>query len=414
MSSDPVYSYSTADKFGFAIITLISIVVLIFSIFINKDSIPDIPVVLQIIIDLAILIAIFEISSIHHEAGHAIAGALAGIKISKIQIGPDNGLIKFQLAGVEISYGPSGISGVTILEMIPRQFFRSRFFICTLGGPAFTMAAMLAGASFLNTKYDVDLTSISPSPVIFILFTNFLIILITMVPYSQKDGSPSSNDIRKLVEIPFMTDEQIEYLQETLEISRGNKVLCDYGEEAAEQIFSQSLLFFPRSKRLMFNLASCMLDQGKCNEALSVLDNAIAVESQPEMDGPIYLQMALVHFTMDLDRSMPSLVECSDKAYEILPEDHYAIFFKSAALILTGKADEGIVLLESIVDHKDNSSKHYIYQAFLAYGYHLHGLTKKALKIVEQMASLPKPDSMPEKAILDNLLKRSGNFGIPS
>src|SRR5262245_3452545 len=139
-----------------------------------------------------------------HEGGHALAAALVGFRVFKIQIGRGRSLWQRRVAGIELSLHEAPQSGWIFAAPPTARFVRGRAAVFVLGGVALNLA--VAAAFFLAWKRGLTShVARLPLLLLFALFWCNLFGLLNLLPLQARNplGRISGTDGRILLRVLF-------------------------------------------------------------------------------------------------------------------------------------------------------------------------------------------------------------------
>ncbi|MDH4182656.1 MAG: site-2 protease family protein [Nitrospinota bacterium] len=364
---------------------------------------------------LAAVIFIYPIIVIH-ELGHALAGAAAGIEINRVQIGSGPRLSSFHLFGVEFLFHTHSHGGLTFPGRIPDDFIRSRIFLLTCGGVLAQALAALAGwaafdswwSNFLE-EYGVYLPHTFTGVNILLLFLNLNPVTVHVM------NMPAYSDGRQLARIPWLTGGELDDFLAAAYITGGYDLLMKDDYSGAERTFRQGLALAPRSLMLMNNLSSALISQGRCREAIQIIEEAMKAGPYQLIGCLLHVNLASAHLCLGADGDMQKALENSETAYWIFPRLPSVAIIRGAVLLEAGKTVEGTnILLEHVhpsqpIQKLWNIALGHIY---LAYGHHLAGRADDAAMLISRVEAHRAHLSAYEAMMLERIQRRIGAAGL--
>jgi hypothetical protein len=308
---------------------------------------------------------------IGHELSHAYVAWLVGYPILSINFGWPGSHFTGRFAGLQwvLHPDPSYTGGGSVLYFpIKSRFFRLKRWAVTAAGPVFDIA-WLGVSSLVLYLYVVLL---KPEPELFhpvfgflagcCLQTAFTVLLATFRYTSfDRNGRILSSDLKKLLKIPFETEEEI-FRQTTtsrLALAKLGRAPAYTDKELQEMVNSWlnngSVLFFIAQKVRLEPERKFELFKKILSKELTKTDRANAIDQ--------YLTDLLSYNSVSMEPQADAL---SQELLELSNNSVTSRGTRGSILVELGRLEEGKALLSEVVKESSSSIDRFYSHAFLA------------------------------------------------
>jgi tetratricopeptide (TPR) repeat protein len=195
-----------------------------------------------------------------HEAGHALAACLLGLRVFRIRLGLGKTVLRFWLFRVAIELGACPGGGLTIVGHPGKRCYRCRHFLMVLAGPLVNGAilwivlACHGPAQLLGTwqsqaphrSSDLGLVGKRLLPTLAFVLANALMLASNLWPRRLvMHVVPCDSDGLSLCKIPFLSRAQVEAAHAAYFALQGERCLLRKEYAAAEQWLRRGLEVYP-------------------------------------------------------------------------------------------------------------------------------------------------------------------------
>ncbi|MFN8041615.1 MAG: site-2 protease family protein [Acidimicrobiales bacterium] len=140
-----------------------------------------------------------------HEAGHAIAAALARIRVPEVVVGVGPTVATFAVASTTLTIRAVPTSGVTVLPCTSTAGFRVRTWLAVAGGPAMSVAII-----GLALRWDPGTGGLAATVRVMVIVTAAWILLVNLLPRELENvPGVSRTDGWHLVKVPFLSTDEV-------------------------------------------------------------------------------------------------------------------------------------------------------------------------------------------------------------
>ncbi|WP_299518997.1 site-2 protease family protein [Winogradskyella sp.] len=348
-------------------------------------------------LNLVATLLFIKVGVVIHEIGHLLFGKLAGGNPKRIVLGKSHEVKRFQVFNVKIILNKDFNGGFAFVNFPVGKKSKINKFILTSGGfftnliVAYLVYAVFGfNAAYLSGKHGLDFYSA------FIL-ANTLLAIISLIPYYVEYlGVKVATDGLTLLKLLF---------------SKKNESNIDYNDffEAQDRFedkdFDEAINLYKKYLELeetkllaSYNVGLMHLKKGEPDEALRWIEPCLDIvdkEKNKMMYAHINNGLAWLKLVADDHEDIDLL---SKTAYSIKPDFSYFAGTRGSVLIELGKVEQGIKILEPLIDFKFPNNQTISAAIYLYYGHMLQAKSDKAKKyfnfIVENVEVLDLDEKM--------------------
>ncbi len=299
------------------------------------------------------------VSIVPHELGHAIVARALGWKVYQIVIGLGKPLFKRRWYGILFEFRSIPVAGATFMTPTDTRWFRSKFFLSVLAGPAVN-AMMVIGVILIcqGTLNYFDFDAL-PVPAQLFIGANVWIIIVNLWPYELKSGFGVPNDGKQLLQTLAFTKkalQQVECARFTFEA-----LLCrERGDLSGARAWcDEGLTLYPQNPSLLNFSAINDLDLHNYERARETFLKLAEIPDQPRAARLVYLNnLAYADALTENPAWLAEADAYSRDAYAALPWMAAVVGTRGTVLVAMGQYQEGMKLLtKSIADAESPRNK---------------------------------------------------------
>ncbi|MEO1031483.1 MAG: site-2 protease family protein [Bacteroidota bacterium] len=314
-----------------------------------------------------------------HEIGHLLFGKLAGADPKRIVLGKSHEVKRFKVFNIKIILNKDFNGGFAFVNFPFGKNTKMNQFLFTSGGFVTNLIVaylvfLLFGFNFtfLSGRRGIDFSSA-------FIFANALLAISSLIPYYVEYlGVKIPTDGLTLLKLPFSKKNvsNIDY-NDFLE---AHEKYEDKDFDEAINLYKKYVEFEETSLLARYNLGLMYLKKGEINEALRWMEPCLDVadkEKNRMMYAHINNGLAWLKLVANDYKDIDIL---SKTAYSIKPDFSYFAGTRGSVLIELGKVEQGIKLLEPLVDFRFPNNQTVSTSIYLYFGKMLQGKLKQAKK----------------------------------
>ena len=319
----------------------------------TKGSPGNDDIVASFVTSFLMLAAVFWLSVLSHEMGHAGAARLVGLEPYVMLAGGGPKLLRRRFAGMALDLRWLPGSGLTIFASGPTNHIRWKLLAAYAGGPLATLLLFFAGILSFGSEDDLF---VARHPVFSLAealaLINGLVLFSVIVPLPRRsDVTTPRNDFLQILGLPWLRKEHIDAVMSAAlgaEFTR-LAVLRDY--EAAADEARRILDAHPENWVVRLGLAELLVFAGFYAEAQehyrALLEGGLLPDGACP---PAVRAMSANNFAWSLFMlSDPSVIDAAEtwskEAQRALPKHPSIVGTRGAILVETGRVAEGEELL---------------------------------------------------------------------
>jgi tetratricopeptide (TPR) repeat protein len=281
-----------------------------------------------------------------HELGHAVMARLLGWRVFAITIGAGKSLWRRNMWGTVVDLHAIPIHGLTQMAPVNPHWYRTKYFLAILAGPAVNFLMML-GVFFWwwNGDKPFDLSALPRAAWLFIL-ANLLVLLVNLFPKQLKSLGVLS-DGKQLLSIPLYTKDHVHQRlasRYVLEASICHEFFDDLA--GARRWCERGLVEFPDNFQLVYMNAFIYSAETKYDQARELYLKLLERENEPTtMRYTLLNNIAYFNALCGKIELLPEADAFSKEAFEALPWADFIIGTRGTVLVALGQLEEGTNLL---------------------------------------------------------------------
>ena len=204
------------------------------------------------------------LSVVLHELGHALAGALVGLRPYRIRLGLGSRVWLGRIRTYELEVGRPPFGGLTFMSAKSAVAIRARVWVSIAGGPAVTFALLQLATSQFK---DFSIRALDSGPAAWEVFgaVNAFILLVGLFP--GRIHGRSTDGRLLLLEVPWFPRERFDAILIVEELERATKALQKRDIESALAELAAAESRVPGTKEVLFMRAFAELVGGRLAEA---------------------------------------------------------------------------------------------------------------------------------------------------
>ena len=310
-----------------------------------------------VLLNLFLLQVFLILGTFPHEAGHALAARLLGMRLFLVSIGFGKPVYERQVGDFSIVLNKFPYGGFTAAASRTPSWFRSKYLLFIAAGP---LANLLLAASVWPWVHldglDGFASRLQPLPLF--LGANLFIVLNNLIPRrtpTQKALGRLGTDGLQLLTTPFLTPEKIRLrladccMREAMVARKSGK------HEAARLWFEKAAAHAPDEVSTKTNLALNLLDLGRLEEAHAGFLRILESTTLKPLEKAI-IQNNVAYASIRLGR--PDLLDEADRlsreSLAVLPTVAAVKGTRGSVFCAMDRLDEGIPLLKQAMEEHDD------------------------------------------------------------
>jgi tetratricopeptide (TPR) repeat protein len=298
------------------------------------------------------------LGTVPHEAGHALAARLLGMRLFQVSIGYGKPVYERNVGDVLITLNKYPYGGFTIASSRTKSWFRSRYLLFIAAGP---LANFLLAAAVWPWAHSFAIEDfarrVRPCPLF--LAANLVIVLNNLIPRrtpTQKALGRLGTDGLQLLITPFLTQEKIRLRLADCSTREAVVARKSGRHEDARIWFERAAAQAPDEVSTRTNLALNLLDLGRLEEALAAFLRILESTSLKPLEKAI-IQNNIAYTSIRTGRE--DLFEEADRlsreALAVLPTLAAVKGTRGSVLCATDRLEEGIPLLKQAMEEHDDA-----------------------------------------------------------
>jgi tetratricopeptide (TPR) repeat protein len=304
------------------------------------------------------------IVAIPHELGHVLAAFAARAKIFQVTIGLGRTLYKHDFLGIEWKFCAVPICGFVIPGISSRNFYRTRSFLISLGGP---LMNCFLGVAALIALFHISSPWLAAVIRAF-MAANIFVLLYGLLPRKVNIGGRSTpSDGLTLLTIPFMSKLKINQNIEAHYVWEGYDCSVRGRIEDARRSYEKGLACFPDSVALKSRTGRLLLELGNYVDARNMF---VQLRKNTDLEPAMAIHLLNEIATADVMIGGNDLLEEADAfsktACEKMPWQTEFKGTRGLVLAKKGHIEQGLALLKEAMDKAENSSDKAVYASYIA------------------------------------------------
>jgi Zn-dependent protease/Flp pilus assembly protein TadD len=312
------------------------------------------PLTAWVLVNAAVFPLILAVSIVLHEAGHAIAARLLGLKVPRIELGQGRRLRQWRWGRTTLALNSFPSAGFTYLAGDGVRGVRGRLWLTIAAGPLVTAAiwwAALHGdpspsvgeALFPALAFTRGLAVREV-----LAFVNGWLLAFNLVPLPALKWLPlGKNDGARLLAVPFVRQRELDEMAVSIAVFEAEDLRCSGDLPGALRVLEAALSRVPGSWVVRNSLAIVQLQRGELAAARELFLELLAEEPPvPELRWLIRSNLAWADFRIRRDELLSEADTHSAAVHARFPRTPFVLGTRGAVLIWLGRAAEAVPLLE--------------------------------------------------------------------
>jgi tetratricopeptide (TPR) repeat protein len=343
-----------------------------------------------------------------HELGHALAGALVGLRIRSVIVGVGAPLLSFNVAGVAVRINLLPFGGLTLGTPQGSAWLRLRLWVFALGGPAANVVLCyvlhrLYGQAGAATEQH-RLASVASS-------ASWAVLVLNLIPFKTAEGAAS--DGYSLFTIPFWKSRQLEEARVVVQAMPLMEAMRLDDLAAAGPLADALEADFPEHSLTASLTGSLRHRQGRHAEALTLWRRALAGATLPRQIAFLKNNIAFVDIVFGDPGNFAEADAYSAAAMAVHPELAAFVGTRGAVLVRLGRAAEALPLLRRAVAGGPAPRSQAYNRASLASALAMLGRTADARHELDEARRMNPACELLEPAEADLRLAPAGPLELP-
>jgi len=285
-----------------------------------------------------------------HESGHALAAALVGFRIFRIQVGRGRPVWEGRIARIPVSLHELPLSGWVSAAPSTARFVRGRAVLFVLGGVLMNLA--VAAAFFLVWQRGLT-GALARLPLVafFAMFWSNLLGILNLFP-RQVSGpvGRTGTDGLVLLQVLFSRGVADQWRQQHYVLGAHFASAAERWEESSDWA-TRGLALFPDSFPLLLYRSVSLGNTGRWNEARELsIDLLARTHAQPFWLAMLKNNIAWFDFLLDSAELRSEAARLSEEALAAIPWHPALLGTRGAVLLAQGKPEEALQLLATSVE----------------------------------------------------------------
>jgi tetratricopeptide (TPR) repeat protein len=367
-----------------------------------------------VILNLALFLVFQALIIVPHEAGHALAARLVGLRVFRVIIGQGPILWSCRLGRMHLEIRTQQTAGFTVIGHPTVRWFRLCSFLMILAGPLVNLVLLLVALWALPSSGGVpDLFAGWPGPLLpftFLAAIAFLV-LVGLFPWlTTVNGQRVPSDGLQLLLIPFLSRQAIEQAHAHYFVLEANECLEAGRPADALRWYERGLEHYPADPMNAYGVASVLFKTNELARARQYAAERLKRQDLPPLYQALYEDLAatvILHLIFAAwDHGMAAAPETEELLQQAEEHCHRALIHEAqlapetccsmygtlgCIFIEGGKLEEGEVLLrKSLARLESPQDRAYCY-SYLAVAAARRGEQDKARQFLESARTL-KPE----------------------
>jgi tetratricopeptide (TPR) repeat protein len=320
-----------------------------------------------------------------HEVGHVIAALIVGWKPTSLKVGGGRGWTLFRIGGIQVELGPVLLGGMVRALAPSASHFRLKDIILSIGGTVANIcfALLIGGVLFGADRYG-ELPYWVQQMMIFLLVFNLLFIAHILIPrYNHIEGHMVPNDARQILNMLRMTDAEVKSEARKHIRNLFNFYLSRNRLAEIKALVVESPEAFGSELDARSIWIHALLRAGKREDAVKEIE-LLSKEGIPSMPRAEVLDgLACISFYYGHPELLDDSMRYIDEAIAEAPDLITLKGTKGALLVETGRTEEGISMLEEVLNTTSALVDRVTSAYYLALACHKKGDSQQAIKHLE-------------------------------
>jgi tetratricopeptide (TPR) repeat protein len=297
-----------------------------------------------VLLNFALLAMMLWILTIPHEAGHALAARLLGLRVERVVIGVGPLLKTFVLCGVPVDIHALPLGGLTYPEVRDEPTARMKRVVVIAAGPLVELLLLWAALRFGGDIALAEQWSQGLAPTTAFIVACILGLIANVLPMrASTHAGVMGNDGAQLLWLLFSRRIPVREMAWAGAVQRA-QMLIVHGQDAEAERFARSALEkHPDDAYLLLALSAAILNQHRFGEGRALL---VPLLARPGLPGKVSAVASNNLAWANLNLGGPALIAeartLSAAAYHMLPWEPYTASSYACAEALYGDADAAL------------------------------------------------------------------------
>jgi tetratricopeptide (TPR) repeat protein len=305
----------------------------------------------QILLNFSLIAVFLVLAVVPHELGHTIAARALGWRVYQIVIGVGKQIWKRRWHDIVLDVRSIPVTGVTFMVPKDTRWFRLKFFLAILAGPAVNAAmAWAAIIIWQGSLSDLDFGALPKAARLFV-WANAWVVCVNLWPHRPKTGFGLATDGARLLQL-------LSFGKKALNETQAMRFLFDAGIcrdrsdlAGARSWCDKGLALHPQDSNLLNFSGINYLDEGQYEKARGVFLELLAKEKTPSATRAILLNNIAYADALSQNPDWLSEADAYSKdAWTMAPWVAAVVGTRGTVLVALGNHKEAIELLKKSME----------------------------------------------------------------
>jgi tetratricopeptide (TPR) repeat protein len=302
------------------------------------------------LLNVALFIVMSWLTILPHEAGHALAARIVGLKVDRIVIGIGRKLKTFIVMGLPIELHQYPAGGLTQIAIRDVPHIRVKWILIVFAGPFVNALLMWVAISWGDSAWQAERIEGGLAPVSTFIAANFLVALGNLWPATlMTDMGKSPTDGAQLFSLLAGKPYDFAAFERAVDVTRLQLLFEREQWSAVETQAHHYLRARPDDYSIQIQLSAALINLGKYAQARDLLENLSDREPpQPRHQAIVANNLAWLYLLLDDPVFGERALELATFAFGLLPWEPFITSTHGCSHALFGDAAIAVRSLSSV------------------------------------------------------------------